>query len=195
MAEPEKNRPLKFKAPWRVVATQAGLYNQFFMEIGMVFDLLTYPDGTYPVAERLVLKKDETGAPLPGHDGNDRFIAANWDSTPVIGKDGIAVHRDFALDLGARAMKTGPKKGEVMRVGWMKRVPERTPLGLYPVDENGVIQAAFWDPRAQLPPTMDVSYAPWTPGPLDRKRNHAPMLAYYPKPEPEFDDGQDEEAA
>jgi hypothetical protein len=82
-----------------------------------------------------------------------------------------------------------------MRVGWMKRVPEKTPVGLYPVDENGIIQASFWDPRAQLPPCMDAGYHPWTPGPLDKKRNHAAMLDFYPDPVPEMDDGQDEEAA
>jgi hypothetical protein len=191
MAEEKK---LKFKGPWRVVAMQQGQYNQFFMETGMVFDLLTYEDGTYPVATRLVIKKDAEGKPLPGHNGND-IILDNWNEVTVIGKDGIAVHRDFALDLGSKAIKSGPRKGEVMRVGWMKRVPERTPLGLYPVDENGIILADFWEPRAQLPQCFDVGYHPWTPGPLDRKRNHAAMLAYYPKPEPEVDDGQDEEAA
>jgi hypothetical protein len=190
-----EKKELKFKGPWRVVAVQQGQYNQFFMEIGMVFDLLTYEDGTYPVATRFVIKKDDSGAPLKGHDDKDRFIAENWDVVPVIGKDGVAVHRDFALDMGAKPIKAGPRKGEVIRVGWLKRVPATTPLGLYPVDENGIIQAQFWDQRAQLPQPMDAGYHPWTPGPLDRKRNHAPMLAFYPKPETEFDDGQDEEAA
>ncbi len=191
----EKAKPLKFKGPWRVVATQQGQYNQFLMDVGMVFDLLTYQDGTYPVATRLVIKKDDTGAPLRGHDEKDRFLADNWDEVPVIGKDGIAIHRDFALDMGDKQIRRGPKKGEVVRVGWMKRVPERTPLGLYPVDSDGNIQAAFWDPRSQLPQALDLGYRPWVPGPIDRKRNHAPMLAFYEKPTEELDDGQDEEAA
>lgn len=192
--EAAKAKPLKFKGPWRVVATQQGQYNQFFMEIGMVFDLLTYRDGTYPVATRYVIKKDDNGAPLKGHSEKGEWLPEAWDQVPVIGKDGVAVHRDFALDLGERALKSGPKKGEVMRVGWMKRVPETVPMGLYPVDENGIIQANFWDKRVMLPPAFDVDYAPWNPNKQDKKRNHAPMLEFYPDPAPD-DDSQDEEAA
>lgn len=172
---------LKYKTPWRVVATCQGHYNQFFMEVGMVFDLLTYQDGSYPVALKHVQKKDDKGA-----------LIDEWDSTPIIGKDGCAIHRDFSHDQGTKAIKTGPKKGEVMRFGWMKRVPDRTPLGQYPVDGDGNIQARFDDRNTQLPQSMDVGYHPWTPGPLDRKRNHAPMLAFYPTPE--IDDEAEEAA-
>jgi hypothetical protein len=196
MADEKKEAPkLKFKGPWRVVAMQQGQYNQFMMEIGMVFDLLTYQDGTYPIAKRYVLKKDDNGAPLLGWDDKERFIAENWDHVPVIGKDGVVVHRDFALDLGTKPVKSGRMKGEVMRVGWMKRVPDRTPLGQYEVDpDTGLCKANFWEPRVQLPQAFDVGYHPWQPGPGDRKRNHAAILAFYPDPEPEAEEYQDEEA-
>jgi hypothetical protein len=160
---------------WRVVATQQGQYNQCIMDIGMVFDLLLHDDGTYPVALKHVQKKDEKGALIPDE----------WDSTTILGKDNRPVHRDFAEDLGNKAIKSGPKKGEVMRFGWMKRVPDRTPLGLYPVDENGNIQAQFWDKNVQLPQAFDVGYHPWTPNTLDRKRNHAAILSVLPKEEEE----------
>lgn len=194
MAEQKAETPkLKFKGPWRVVATQQGQYNQFLMDIGMVFDLLTYRDGTYPVAMRLVIKKDDHGQPMRGYTDKDVFLPEAWDEEPIIGKDGIVVHRDFALDMGNRAMKTGPKKGETIRVGWMKRVPESVAIGMYPVDADGIIQAKFWDKRAMLPPAFDVGYAPWRPNKMDAKRNHAPMLEHYPDPVPD-DDEQDESA-
>lgn len=156
---------------WRVVATQQGQYNQCIMDIGMVFDLLLHDDGTYPVALKHTQKKDQKGNLIPDE----------WDSTPILGKDQKPVHRDFSEDLGNKAIKSGPKKGEVIRLGWMKRVPDHTPLGLYPVDENGTIKAQFWSPNMQLPQPYDVGYAPWSPGPLDRKRNHAAILSVLPK--------------
>lgn len=160
---------------WRVVATQQGQYNNCIMDIGMVFDLLLHEDGTYPVALNHKPKRNGKGEVIPDE----------WDSTTVMGKDGKAVHRDFAEDLGNKAIKSGPKKGEVMRTGWMKRVPDHTPLGLYPVDGEGNIQANFWAPGIQLPQAFDVGYHPWNPAQMDRKRNHAPILQYAIKEEAE----------
>jgi hypothetical protein len=156
---------------WRVVATAMGQYNQCIMEIGMVFDLLLHDDGTYPMALKHTQKRDEKGNLIPDE----------WDSTTILGKDNKPVHRDFSEDMGNKAIKQGPKKGEVLRMGWMKRVPDTTPLGLYPVDESGNIQAAFWDKRQQLPQAWDIGYHPWNPGQMDRKRNHAPILSVLPK--------------
>lgn len=186
MAEPKpESAKLKFKGPWRVVATVQGFYNQTIMDVGMVFDLLTYEDGTYPPMLKHVQKKDD----------RQQLIPDEWDTTVVVGKDGFVVHRDFSHDQGDKAIKSGPKKGEVMRFGWMKRVPERTPLGQYPVDGDGNIQANFWDKNQQLPQAYDIGYHPWVPGPGDRKRNHAAILRHYPKPAPDEDDEQGEEAA
>jgi len=160
---------------WRVVATQQGHYNQCIMDVGMVFDLLLHDDGTYPPALKHTQKKDEKGNLIPDE----------WDSEPILGKDKKPLHRDFSEDMGNKAIKSGPKKGEVIRLGWMKRVPDNTPLGLYPVDESGTIHADFWNPRAQLPQAWDVGYHPWRPGPLDKKRNHAEILSVLPKEEME----------
>lgn len=152
---------------WRVVATQQGHYNQVLIEAGSVFDLLCYPDGSYPHAVRYEPKKDAKGNPIP----------EEWDEIPIK-KDGVTVHRDFAEDFGEKLMKTGPKKGEVLRFGWMKRVPKSTPLGIYPPGTD------FWSRRA-LPPAMlnGQSGLPVVvfPGirermPEDRRRNHAPIL-------------------
>lgn len=160
---------------WRVVATQQGQYNNCIMDIGMVFDLLLHEDGSYPPALNHKPRKDDKGVVVPDE----------WISTAIIGKDNKPVHRDFAEDMGNRVIKQGPRKGEVMRTGWMKRVPDSTPLGLYPVDGDGNIQCDFWAKNVQLPQAFDVGYHPWQPSTMDRKRNHAPIRQHLVREEEE----------
>ena len=116
----------------RVVATQVGFYNQITREIGEVFDLLKFPDGTYPQKTRTVVKKDKDG---------------KEETTLVVVKlkDGKPAHRDFAADQGVRVIRNGPGKGEVVQSGWMRAVPAHVQPGLYPPGTD------FWTPNTQLP--------------------------------------------
>ena len=124
---------------WRVVASGWGQYDQILREPGEVFELLPNEDGTYPLREDWVPKRDAAGREIADE--------GEW----VLFKDGNGepTHRDFAEDTGDQLIKRGPLKGEVMRFGWMKRVPDSTPCGLYPVGTN------FWpdQPAAKAPRT------------------------------------------
>lgn len=160
----------------RVVATVPGQYNQVLRLVGEVFELLCYADGTYPVALRYTPKLDAAGKPIPDE----------WDEHQVIGKDKKPVHRDFAEDQGEKLIKKGPVRGDVIRFGWMKRVPDRIPVGLYPEG------ADFWSGSIPQPIMNQLTGLPYQPvppanerGPEDRRRNHAPILTVLPKEEVE----------
>lgn len=125
----------------KVVATNLGQYNQILREKGEVFELLSNPDGTYPV---MFKREFETV------DGVRRLkkiplYILDAEGKPKL-KNGKPVpeHRDFAEDMGNILIEEGPKAGESMQVGWMQRVPDHVPCGLYP---EGV---DFWS-GAQLP--------------------------------------------
>lgn len=117
----------------RVTATQIGQYNQVLREVGEVFDLLNFPDGTYPHKTREVDKKSADGK------------VTGTELKTVKLKDGKPAHRDFAPDQGVRIIKSGPGKGEVVQVGWMRQVGAHIPTGLYPPGTD------FWTPNVQLP--------------------------------------------
>lgn len=126
----------------RVVATQVGFYNQILREVGEVFDLLSNPDGTYPVMfkkEFEVIEGVRRMKKIPVYISDE---AGN----PKVGKGGKPTpeHRDFSEDLGNVLIEEGPKAGESLQVGWMRRVPDHVPVGLYP---EGI---DFWS-GAQLP--------------------------------------------
>ena len=134
---------------WRVVATQPGAFDQIYRETGEVFELLPNDDGTFPLREDWVPKRDSAGQEIPD------------EGTWVLFKDanGEPVHRDFAEDMGDQLMKAGPMRGEVMRFGWMKRVPDHTPCGLYPPGTD------FWpgEQRAKARATAPKSTAQTAP--------------------------------
>jgi hypothetical protein len=114
----------------RVQATRPGFYNQFEHVVGEVFDLLDNPDGTMPIRTRPVAVLDKEGKPT-----------GEFDQEPWLDEDGNAVHRDFAED-GELVEGRGNFKGERFSYGWMRKVPEDTPLGIYEhAIETGVQQA------------------------------------------------------
>lgn len=154
---------------WRVVATQQGHYNQVIREAGEVFDLLLHGDDSYPVAVRYIQKKDATGK-----------LIEEWDEEPLLGKDKKPLHRDFAEDQGFKTITRGPVKGDTIRFGWMKRVPDRTPIGRYPVGFAGELPD-FWATNVQLPQAFEVIPSPRERGPEDHRRNHARILDVLPK--------------
>lgn len=142
---------------WRVVATQQGFHNQILREPGEVFDLLLYADGSYPPLQRELPKKDEKGAIIP-----DEYT---YETVYIKGtKD--PVHRDFAEDRGHIPIKHGPHRGDTMRFGWMKRVADTVPVGLYPEGTN------FWNKTMLPPPQQRAGGAP-----PDPRRLHAPVLS------------------
>lgn len=149
---------------WRVLATQTGQYNQVLREEGEVFDLLCYANGSYPPAVNYLPKKDAKG----------NVLLDEWDEEVIKSKDGKPVHRDFAEDQGNKLIKAGPKRGEVMRFGWMKRVPDHVPVGLYP---KGV---DFWRTGVQLPQAFQTVPDRDQRGQEDHRRNHARILDVLP---------------
>src|SRR5438876_3184580 len=114
---------------WKVVATVWGHYDQVLREPGEVFELWPNVDedgkrleGSYPLREDWVPKRDAVGREIP--DEGEWVLFKDRDGNPV--------HRDFAEDTGDQLIKRGALRGEVMRFGWMRRVPDETPCGLYP---------------------------------------------------------------
>ena len=167
-------------SPWKVVATQKGFYNQTFREVGEVFELLCYEDGSYPVAVRELLKRDEKGQPVLDPETGEQVIIEQ----PIVdAKTKKPVHRDYAEDQGARLLKRGPKRGESVHLGWMRRVPDRVPCGMYlqPGETNATLIPDFWSPGLQLP--QPFSYAPGAPP--DPRRIHAPVLSVLSRPLPD----------
>lgn len=163
---------------WKVIATQEGQHNQIFREVGEVFDLMTYPDGTYPPQIEYLPKKDKSGKVI-----EDEYDEKIIQTATLDGKGKEPAHRDFAEDRGNIKIKRGPKKGEVMRFGWMLRVPDATPVGFWAVDEGGNVP----DFRAGIPMAAfkwaRSQYLPEDPRRAHAKINHGPYLA--PEPEEE----------
>lgn len=173
---------------WKVVATQPGQFNQVFRETGEVFDLMTYPDGTYPVFIEYTPKKTKDGKLI-----EDEYVEKVIKTRTLDGKSEEPAHRDFAEDKGNIKIKRGPKKGEVMRFGWMRRVPDNIPVGLYPVNPDTQAVCDFWN-NFQLPQPYQRPYVP-----EDTRRPHAvmknPRGGHLDKATEEPDDEDEEEAA
>lgn len=171
---------------WKVVATQPGQYNQVLrisdQQFVEVFELLHYADGKVP------LQFKDT----PKRDAQKRIIPDEFEQKPVMvktldGKGTEQAHRDFSEDLGNRLIKSGPKKGESIQIGWMRRVPDNTPVGLYPRGTD------FFrgEPRPIVDGNTGQPYLPVPPagqrGHEDARRNHARILDVLP-PEAEVED-------
>src|ERR1700722_926854 len=108
----------------RVQATQTGFYNQYLHEAGEVFDLIDNDDGTMPLRMIQTPILGEDKKPIPGE-----FTEEVW-----LHKEGNPMHRDFAPAEEEVKGRGQFFKGETFRHGWMRRVPDDTPLGIYPYD-------------------------------------------------------------
>lgn len=164
---------------WKVVATQVGQYNQQMRtcdsQFVEVFELLHYADGKVPLQFKDVQKRDKERRPIP-----DEFDQVAVMTKTLDGKGTEQAHRDFAEDLGNKLIKSGPKKGESMRVGWMRRVPDSTPLGIYPAGTD------FWSGMQVAPVWIPPGVRGGGPvGVEDPRRNHARVLDTLPAEEEE----------
>lgn len=168
---------------WKVVATQLGQHNQVMREIGEVFDLSTYPDGTYPPLIEYLPKKTKDGKVI-----EDEFTSKVIKTRKLDGSADEPAHRDFAEDRGSQAIRRGPKKGEVMRFGWMKRVPDDTRVGLYPLDDTGNV--LDFSGKYQLPQPYVRPYIA-----EDTRRPHAVMVRGHLTRDPNDDDGAESNEA
>lgn len=170
---------------WKVVATQQGQHNQLLRNIGEVFDLMTYPDGTYPAQILYTPKKDKAGVVI-----EDQYDEKLITCKSIDGKRTETAHRDFAEDVGPQLQRKGPKKGEVMRFGWMRRVPDDVPVGQYPLQGKESNQLPdFWG-RVQLPQPYQVVPPPDERGPQDHRRNHAKIKDGYLNLEADLEAGE-----
>lgn len=132
----------------RVVATRHGVYNQILREPFEVFDLLLTKEGNYKPLLRALPIYDKEGN-RTGKWRKEAVPAKDWNDEPILyqGK-AVLEHEDFAEDLGNIAVNEGPLAGEVQHVGWMRKVPPTTPIGIYPENTD------FWSPGVMLPPPI-----------------------------------------
>lgn len=141
----------------RVQATKLGFYNNYLHEIGEVFDLLMNDDGSMPLRMARVDVLGPDGKPT-GETVEEVYLDPN----------GNPVHRDFSPhDMEWKGR--GHFKGEVFHEGWMRIVPDDTPLGIWPDREFGIapkapIQRVM---RAEGTPLNVASSAP-VRGKIDR---------------------------
>lgn len=105
----------------KVLATQTGFYDQILREPGEVFELLKNEDGSDPLREDWVPKLDGQGKDT----GEGEYVVFRDAKNETI-------HRDYAPDFGEVVLRSGPKRGETHRFGWMQVVPEGTLVGIYP---------------------------------------------------------------
>ena len=129
----------------RVVATKMGHYNQILREVGEVFDLLNYSDGSFPVRKDWVPKLGQDGKPIADE---GEYVTYQDKQT------GKPVHADYAPDLGDVPITKGPMRGELAQLGWMRRVPDKIPTGLYPPGTD------FWSGDIQLPQAIQREVGP-----------------------------------
>lgn len=149
----------------KVVATQPGQYNQIPRVRGEVFALLEYREGGYPPMEDWIPKLDVHGKEIP--DEGEYVVRMGKDKkTPV--------HRDFAEDTGAKMIRRGPMRGDTIRSGWMKIVPDNTPIGIYPLTGEEQKLPDF-EGRLQLP-------TPYQHEIYQQDRRAAKILEFEPKP-------------
>jgi len=150
---------------WKVVTTRPGVYDQILRGAELdrpmeVFELLPNDDGSYPEKVKYTPRKDAQGALA-----RDEYGDVIQDAEVVIGSDGKPEHAVFAEDTGAMTIERGPLRGETFFLGWMRRVPDETPCGLYPAGTD------FWlgeeppgeaRPRAKKPaaPKQSLQAAP-----------------------------------
>lgn len=110
----------------RVQATKLGFYNNYLHEIGEVFDLLNDENGDMPLRMIKVEVKGADGKPT------GEFVEEVY-----LDEKGNPMHRDFSPhDMEWRGV--GHFKGDVFREGWMRIVPDDTPLGIWPDREFGL---------------------------------------------------------
>ena len=150
---------------WKVVATREGFYDQILRPAFEVFELLQNEDGSWPWLEVWVPKASAGEREILDQEG-DQVLVRYED------KDGNPVHTDFAPDTGDQLLKRGPMRGETMRFGWMRRVPDETPCGLYPPGTD------FWPGEARVVTPRRAAPGVGQPAPIKgsvkRPRQEAP---------------------
>ena len=121
----------------KVVAVREGIYNNILREIGEVFTLLNFADGSFPPKLKFVPKIDKaTGKASVTGDGE-------WVEDKD--RDGKLIHADFAEYHGIKSVRVGPMAGNTWEDGWMTRVSDSIPDGMYPEGTE------FQNERMQLP--------------------------------------------
>ena len=102
----------------KVQATRQGFYDQVLRDPGEVFELIDEIDGTPPL--RMI--RTETL--------KDGKPTGDYTETVYMDSEGNVMHRDFAPD-HEELTGRGVFKGDTFSPGWMRQVPDDTPIGLY----------------------------------------------------------------
>lgn len=137
----------------------AGIYDNIPREPGEVFELLMNNDGTMPL--RMIRTPIKEKRKLP--DGSiEVFDTGEVDEQVWLDKEGNPMHRDYAPHTEVVHGKGKAFGGEVFRVGWMRIVPDNTPVGRYPEGEiigerAAPMQRLSGTPRAQNAPQATPS--------------------------------------
>jgi len=131
----------------KVLATQTGYYDNIIRDPGEVFELLKNEDGSDPLREDWVPKLDAQGKDT----GEGEYVLFK-------DKKGEHVHRDYAPDHGEVVLRSGPKRGETHRFGWMQVVPDTVECGIYPAGTQ--FDRVLQMPAPRKAPTVERIQAP-----------------------------------
>lgn len=114
----------------------AGIYDNIPRMPGEVFELLDNPDGTMPFRMKRVYLQEKRYNPETKQE--ETYYTGEFREDEVfLDKNGEPMHRDFAPWDETQVGQGKAFGGEIFNLGWMRRVPEDTPCGLY--DETQVI--------------------------------------------------------
>lgn len=144
----------------------AGIYDNIPRVPGEVFELINLPDGKMPLRMKRTYKQAERFNPQTGL--KEMVHTGEYDEEVFLDADDNPMHADYAPHEETTVGQGNAFGGEIFRNGWMRQVPEETPVGLYP--ENEVIgeRAAPVQRLSGAPRTQNAPQATPSRGTMER---------------------------
>lgn len=115
----------------------AGIYDNIPRMPGEVFELLNGPDGKMPLRMRKTFIKGKRFNQNTGLE--ESYFTSDFKEEIWLDKDDNPMHADYAPHDEKQVGHGKEFGGEIFNLGWMRQVPDDTPVGLYP--ENHIIGA------------------------------------------------------
>lgn len=136
----------------------AGIYDNIPRVPGEVFELITPADGKMPLRMKRTYKK----AKRLNNGIEESYFTSEYDEEVFLDKEGNPMHADYAPHDETTQGQGNAFGGETFRTGWMRVVPEETPVGLYPENEvigerAAPVQRLSGTPRPQNAPQATPS--------------------------------------
>lgn len=111
----------------------AGIYDNIPRMPGEVFELLNGPDGKMPLRMRKIYAQGKRYNAQTGME--EKYYTGEFTEEVFLDKDENPMHADFAPWDETQVGQGKEFAGEIFNLGWMRRVPDETPVGLYPETE------------------------------------------------------------